>query len=203
MKKTFLLMLCLVCSTVLFGQDNVTAKFFGLSFHPDGDVNADNMPTKIDKNGFIVVNLGLYFGYEKFFHKDKLSFKVINAYYSDCGGLFSGLLHVGFRGVILDKGRFSINGGLGPTFIFRRSWYSKFDNYINSGFYNGNETDFWQYKYLWYGGELEFNYRLNKHIDLSTTFIPGYPKLLALSVGVRYRFGVKTKLNQNDKQVHL
>ena len=185
-----------------FSQDNFTAKFFGFSFHPDGDVNADNMPTKIDRNGVLVVNLGMYFGYEKFFHKDKLSFKVVTAYYSDCGGLFSGLAHVGFRGVIMEKGRFSINGGLGPTLIYRRSWYSKFDDYINSGFYNGNETNFWQYKFLWYGGELEFNYRLNNYLDFSTTFIPGYPKLLELSFGVRYRFGAKSMSNQNENLSH-
>lgn len=195
MKKGVFVFLLLFSSVIGFSQDNFTAKFFGFSFHPDGDVNADNMPTKVDKNGVLVVNLGMYFGYEKFFHEDKLSFKVVNAYYSDCGGLFSGLIHVGFRGVIFQKKRFSINGGVGPTFIFRRSWYSKFDDYINSGFYNGNETDFWQYKFLWYGGELEFNYKLNDALDLSGTFIPGYPKLLALSFGVRYRFNYKKDQN--------
>lgn len=189
MKKSAAIVILLIIATLkIYSQDNLTAKFFGFSFHPDGDVNADNMPTKIDKNGVLVVNLGMYFGYENFVYKDKLSIKTATAFYSDCGGLFSGLVHVGFRGVIFEKGNFSVNGGLGPTFIFRRSWYSKFDNYINSGFYNGNETDFWQYKFLWYGGELEFNYKLNKSLDLSTTFIPGYPKLLELSFGVRYRF---------------
>ncbi|MFC2151246.1 hypothetical protein ACFLSE_01850 [Bacteroidota bacterium] len=188
MKKSILFVLLINFSLFGFSQDNFTAKFFGFSFHPEGDVNADNMPTKIDRNGVVVVNLGMYFGYESFFYKDKLSVKTVTAFYSDCGGLFSGLVHVGFRGVILQTQRFSINGGIGPTFIYRRSWYSKFDDYINSGFYRGNETDFWQYKFLWYGGELEFNYKLNKSLDLSATFIPGYPKLLELSFGVRYRF---------------
>lgn len=190
--------------TKSYSQDNFTAKFFGFSFHPDGDVNAENMPTKIDKNGVAVVNLGMYFGYENFFHKDKLSAKVVTALYSDCGGLFSGLAHIGFRGVIIETENFSINGGIGPTFIFRRSWYSKFDNYINSGFYRGNETDFWQYKFLWYGGELEFNYKLSETLDLSTTFIPGYPKLIELSVGVRYRFKVHQQIRkgQNGERAH-
>lgn len=203
MRKGVLILLFTLQSILVFGQDNITAKFFGLSVHPDGDLNADNMPTKIDKNGVLVINLGMYFGYEHFVHKDKLSYKVIMAYYSDCGGLFSGLVHVGFRGVIVNQKRFSINGGIGPTFIYRRSWYSKFENYINSGFYTGNETDFWQYKFLWYGGELEFNYKINDAIDLSATFIPGYPKLLALSFGVRYRFMYKKNSNQHSKKEHL
>lgn len=206
MQKGILLILLLTISSSVYSQDNVTAKFFGFSFHPDGDVNAANMPTKIDRNGVVVVNLGMSFGYETFVHKDKLSLKAVTAFYSDCGGLFSGLVHLGFRGVILDHKRFSINGGLGPTFIYRRSWYSKFDDYVNSGFYNGNETDFWQYKFLWYGGELEFNYRLNSALDFSTTFVPGYPKLLELSFGIRYRFQKKYQKNikkhQNLNQEH-
>ena len=188
MQKSILFILLIIIPIVGVSQDNFTAKFFGFSFHPDGDENAENMPTKLDKNGVVVLNLGVIFGYENFFYKDKLSYKTAIALYSDCGGLFSGLIHVGLRGVLLQGKKFSISGGLGPTFIYRRSWYSKFDNYVNSGFYNGNETDFWQYKFLWYGGELEFNYKLNKYLDLSTTFIPGYPKLLDLSFGVRYRF---------------
>ena len=205
MQKIILFILLIYPSFTGTAQNNFTLKFFGLSFHPDGDVNADNMPTKIDRNGVAVVNLGMYFGYENFFHKDKLSAKVVTAIYSDCGGLFSGLVHIGFRGVILDTKRFSINGGICPTFIFRRSWYSKFDDYVNSGFYRGNETDFWQYKFLWYGGELEFNYKLNEVLDLSTTFIPGYPKLLELSFGVRYRFQAHQALrkNQNVKKERL
>jgi len=196
-RRNYILLVFFLFALNGYNQENFTAKFFGFSFHPDGDVNADNMPTKIDRNGVAVINLGMYLGYENFFHKDKLSTKVVTAFYSDCGGLFSGLLHVGFRGVILEKKNFSINGGIGPTFIFRRSWYSKFDDYINSGFYKGNETDFWQYKFLWYGGELEFNYKLNEVLDLSTTFIPGYPKLLELSVGVRYRFKVHHTIRKN------
>jgi len=205
MKIRMMLLLPLFMAVISgFSQDNFTAKFFGLSFHPDGDVNADNMPTKLDKNGVAVINLGIYFGYESFFHRDKLSAKIVTAFYSDCGGLFSGLLHVGFRGVIMQSKRFSINGGLGPTLIFRRSWYSKFDDYINSGFYRGNETDFWQHKFLWYGGELEFNYKMNDALDLSTTFIPGYPKLIEFSFGVRYRFKNHrvAEKSQNVKIVH-
>jgi len=193
MQKKILLLLFVFFSFKGLSQDNFSAKFFGFSFHPDGDLNAENMPTKIDKNGVVVINLGMIFGYESFFHKDRLSYKIGTAFYSDCGGLFSGLFHVGLRGVILQRKKFSISGGFGPTFIYRRSWYSKFDEYVNSGFYNGNETDFWQYKFLWYGGEFEFNYKLNNSLDLSTTFIPGYPKLLELSFGVRYRFNAKPR----------
>ena len=94
MQKSILFILLIIIPILGVSQDNFTAKFFGFSFHPDGDVNANNMPTKIDPNGVVVINLGMIFGYENFFHKDKLSLKVATAFYSDCGGLFSALLSV-------------------------------------------------------------------------------------------------------------
>lgn len=186
-RKVLLTGLIIFSISKIYSQDNLNFKFFGFSFHPQGDVNASNMPTKIDANGIAVVNIGAYFGYEKFIYNHKFSLKTISAVYMDCGGLFGGFVHLGFRGVILHLNNFSINGGLGPTLIYRRSWYSKFENYVNSGFFDGTENEFWQYKFLWYGGEFEFNYKLSKSLDFSVTLVPGYPKFVDLSLGVRYR----------------
>ena len=186
-RKALLITIIIFSFSKIYSQDNLSFKFFGFSIHPEGDVNASNMPTKIDENGVVVLNIGAYLGYENFFYKDKFSYKTITTFYMDCGGLFGGFFHLGFRGVILDRNKFSINGGLGPTLIFRRSWYSKFDDYVNSGFFDGTEDEYWQYKFLWYGGELEFNYKLSKSLDFSVTLVPGYPKLIDLSLGVRYR----------------
>lgn len=76
MKKRILVILLMPVSIIGFSQDNFTVKFFGFSFHPDGDVNADNMPTKIDRNGVVVINLGIYFGYESFFIKTNSPLKL-------------------------------------------------------------------------------------------------------------------------------
>ncbi len=42
-----------------FAQDNLGIKFFRLSIHPNGEKeNAFLMPNKLDKNAYLVLNLG-------------------------------------------------------------------------------------------------------------------------------------------------
>ncbi len=38
-------------------------------------------------------------------------------------------------------------------------------------------------------GELEYNYKISEKTDFSTTFVPGYPSLISLSFGLRFRLG--------------
>ncbi|MCH7516084.1 MAG: hypothetical protein IIB08_02975 [Bacteroidetes bacterium] len=100
-------------------------------------------------------------------------------------------MHIGFRTTLLKRNKHSILTGLGPTLIFRRNWHSKFDNYINSGYFKGNKDVFWQYKFLWYGGEIEYYYQLNENLEFSVGFIPGYPKFMSLSFGIRHLISEK------------
>ncbi|WP_026464183.1 hypothetical protein [Adhaeribacter aquaticus] len=166
-------------------QNNINVKFFGLSLHPKGDVNAPLMPLNPDKKGYLVFNLGGTVSYEHFIKPDKFSVKFIQALYSDCAAQLGGFTHLGVRWVIFNKNRHSLNGGFGPTFVYRRNW-SSLEGYQDSGFFNGAPTDKWQHKFIGYAGEFEYNYRLTDKYDFSTTFIPGYPSLMSLSFGIRY-----------------
>lgn len=167
------------------GQSNLNLKFFGLSLHPKGDVNAYLMPLNPDKKGYLVFNLGGSLAYERFIKKDKFSLKAIQAVYSDCAAQLGGFTHLGVRWVVFKKGKHSLNGGFGPTLVYRRNWY-RLNNYQDSGFFDGGSESAWQYKFIPYAGELEYNLAINKSYEFSTTFIPGYPSLMSLSFGVRY-----------------
>lgn len=186
LKKTFLLAVF-----ILFGfnqvnaQDNVGIKFFGLSMHPKGEENAFLMPRKLDDQGVLVVNLGAVVSYEKFVFKDKFSIKVAQALYSDCADRLGGFSHIGFRSKIIDSKKHALYGGMGPTLVYRRNWL-ELEGYRNPDFFKGGPGEKWQYKFLWYGGELEYVYKLNQKIQLASSFIPGYPKLMSLSFGLRY-----------------
>ena len=181
------LCLGLMLSSLAFSQaqSNINLKFFGLSVHPKGDPNAPLMPLNLDRKGYTVLNLGGSFAYEHFIKPEKFSLKVIQAVYSDCAALLGGFSHIGVRWVIFTKGKHSLNGGFGPTLVYRRNWYT-LDNYQDSGFFNGKPSDTWQYKFIPYAGEFEYNFKLNQKTDFSTTFVPGYPSLISLSVGLRY-----------------
>src|SRR6478735_1265426 len=145
-------------------QDNIGLKFFGIS-----------------------INLGGMFSTEKFIYEDGISVKFVQGLYSDCAAQPGGFSHIGIRARILKKKRHSIYGGIGPTLVYRKNWY-KLPGYIDSDYFDGKPTDTWQYKFLWYGGEFEYAYVLSEKLDFTSTFIPGFPKLISFSFGLKYKF---------------
>lgn len=117
--------------------------------------------------------------------RNVISLIIAQALYEDCAKQFSGFTHLGFKGVILRENKHSLIFGLGPTLIYRRSWY-RLKGYHGIGFFNYDED--WESRFIWYGGEIEYNYHLNDKFDLSATVIPGYPNVINLSLGCRYWF---------------
>ncbi|MGB0166675.1 MAG: fatty acid desaturase [Luteibaculum sp.] len=182
-KKAALVLILLYASLSLSAQHNFGFKYFGLSIHPSGDEQADLMPHRLDDNGVLVMNFGGIISYQKYFLSDLLSFKVAQGIYSDCGGMLSGHTHIGFRATFLQRGRHSALLGFGPTFIYRRNWNKKPD-YEPTGIFK--ESGDLQYKFVFYGGEVEYNYQVNEKFDLSIHFLPGYPIVMSLGVGFRY-----------------
>jgi hypothetical protein len=162
-------------------------KYFGVSIHPNGAINSRLMPLKLDDKGIFVLNLGITASIE-YFPLDFLSIKVVQGLYFDCLEKFAGFSHIGLRGRFIKIGAFSVNGGVGPTFIYRRSWYEVpgYDDAFS--FFNGTKDDEWQWRFIWYGGEIEFNNEINKSLEISVTFIPGYPDLMNFSFGLKYKF---------------
>ncbi|ALI97892.1 hypothetical protein [Rufibacter tibetensis] len=195
MNKWLLLALTLLGSFSAQAQykRNLSVKYFGLTLHPKGDDNAELMPLNPDGKGYLVLNVGGSVSYEQYFVQDKFSLKAIQAFYADCAMRFAGFTHLGLRAVIFQIGRHSLNGGLGPTLVYRRNW-SELEGYnFSTSFFGGDPSDKWQYKMIWYAGEFEYNYRLSDRVDFSTSFVPGYPNIMSLSFGVRYWLKDKEK----------
>lgn len=165
----------------------VGAKFFGISFHPHGAANANLMPRKYDRDGMFVQNLGMTMNFEYYVMSNIISVKYVQGAYLDCLSQFAGFTHIGLRGRIFQSGKHSLNGGFGPTLLFRRNWYHVPGYDDSFAFFHGAKEDYWQHRFIWYGGEMEYNYALHDRIDLSVTFVPGYPDLMNLSFGIRYR----------------
>jgi hypothetical protein len=181
----------LITLVILFNkaaaQDNIGIKYFGLSLHPKGEnLNAFLMPNKLDNNAYLVLNLGAELMYEKFILKDIISVKIIQAFYADCAERPGGFSHLGIRGKILKKGKHSIYGGMGPTFIYRRSWL-ELQGYVNPNRFKADNGDKYQYLFIWYGGEFEYKYQLGSQMDFAVSFVPGYPDLMSLALGLNFR----------------
>jgi len=182
--KVFLLSLTVLFSICLKAQNNIGIKYFGRSIHPKGEhENSFLMPNKLDKNGYLVMNFGAVVSYEYFIVEERVSLKIAQALYSDCAARLGGFTHIGIRGRILKKGKHTISGGIGPTIVYRRNWL-ELDGYINQNRFKGDEDDKWQYLFLWYGGEFEYKYAINNKVDVTSSFVPGYPDLMSLSFGI-------------------
>lgn len=168
------------------GQSHYTSlKFFGLSLHPYGDENAHLMPLNPDGRGYTVLNVGATLAHEIPLAGSGLTLKLMQALYADCAAQTGGFSHIGLRATVFSTNKHQLTGGLGPTLIFRRSWH-RLPDYRPGSFFKGTPSDDWQYRLLWYGGELEYHYQLNQKTALSLTFIPGFPNIMSLSAGFRY-----------------
>ncbi|MGP1457913.1 MAG: hypothetical protein ACTTKL_01185 [Treponema sp.] len=168
-------------------------KFLSFSSHPKGSPNAPLMPLKFDSRGLFVYNPGGTLNFEYFVVNDIFSFKFVQGLYGDCALHFLGYTHLGFRLRFLKIKRFSTNIGIGPTLIYRQSWF-KLDGYDTSEkFMYGTPFEDWEYLFIWYGGEIEFNVRIKDGWDASFSIIPAGIDLINMSVGFRYRFDTKRK----------
>lgn len=174
-------------TTALAGH-NVGVRLFGLSIHPKGEAtNAHLMPLRLDKDAYLVQDLGLVLSYERgLVADDVFTVKAALAAYADCAQQLGGFMHIGLRGRILHIGRHQLYGGIGPTLIFRENWL-RLDGYVDQHLFKGGREDAFQYLFLWYGGEFEYRYQLSPRIDAAVNFVPGYPDLINLSIGFNYK----------------
>lgn len=166
-------------------RNAVTVKFFGLSAHLQHRQNPKMFPNRLDRRGIFVLNLGGIIGYERFVMRDRISIRVEQGLYADCAAVLAGFSHIGFRGMLLHRGRHSVNGGFGPTLVYRRDW-NTIEGYRDDGYFNRHGK--WQYKFYWYGGEFEYNYKLKPDTELSINLVPGVPELISMGVGLRKLF---------------
>ncbi|TXK47448.1 hypothetical protein FVR03_09640 [Pontibacter qinzhouensis] len=166
-------------------RNSVTVKAFGLSVHLKESPYPEIFPNRLDNKGYTTLNFGGIIGYDRFLVRNDISVRVEQGFYADCAASMAGFSHVGFRAKIFRSGRHSVNGGIGPTLVYRHDW-NRLEQYIDDGYFKKRGD--WQYKFYWYGGEFEYNYQLSAQNDLSLTLIPGIPELISIGIGFRRRY---------------
>jgi len=192
MSNNILIFFCIIFvlsnPKVGLAQTTFNIKYFGMTVHPYGDRQAFNMPYKIDKKGVFVPNFGGIIAAERFILSDDLSIKFAQGVYADCGAMFAGHTHLGFRYYFWHFGKDKHNTlsiGWGPTYIYRKSWAIK-PGYNDYRLFKTTRS--WQHVFVWIGGEIEYNQIISNNIDLSINLVPGYPRFISIGVGIRYWF---------------
>jgi len=173
-------------SLTVSAQDNFGINWIFMTWHPQGNVNAHFQPKRLDPEARFVLNWGGVAAYERFIFRQRLSLKIAQGAYSDCAELFAGHTHIAFRLQLLNGGRHALRLGFGPTWVYRKSWY-RFPGYVQENRYLETRGD-WQRAFVWYGGEIEYDFRINKHLDIDLHIIPGVPDFYTFGVGARYWF---------------
>ncbi len=147
-------------------------KFYGYSHHLDQDWFF-HPGIQIDRDYYI---------------KDWLIGRASVSCYEDSGGLVAGFFHLGFRINARKFNSMYVRLGFGPSFIWRQNWWvHKSETYQGNSFY-GTTPHFgrFEYAFLFYGGDIEIEWRLKSGKRVVYALIPGYPVIFANSVGIRF-----------------
>jgi hypothetical protein len=181
--KRFLPIIALLFSLNCGAQWFVGIKFMGVSIHTDNNFNGHLYKTAIGKKNRVAFHFGLALTMEYKFN-NWFSVKASQAGFRDCAGKFAGMTMINLRGT-LDFGKAGdLSAGLGPFWYYRRSWF-ELAGYEDDGYFNLSENGRWQKKFVWHGGEIEYNYPINDQLDWSTNILPGIPVVIAVASGVR------------------
>jgi hypothetical protein len=193
-KLITLLFFCTLCTLTLSAQtyryqandSHLSLQFMGLTFHPGGGaVNmVKNYPLSLDKKAFFVVNLGFTLAYD-YDLNEKWFIRAVGGYLKDCAYTNSGFIHMGIRWKPLTFGRHSINGGIGPVLSVREDWH-QFEGYNDkTDFYGKRVWNGMQYRLFPFGGEVEYQYKINDKWDFQYSVIPGFPAVVNSRIGFR------------------
>jgi hypothetical protein len=172
-----------MCAAQLPAQWYIGVKFMGISIHTDKNVNGHLYKTAVGRQKRIAFNFGLALTAEYRF-TDWISVKASQAAFRDCGGKFAGMTMLNLRGTLDFDEAGDLSAGLGPFWYYRRSWHS-IDGYTEDGYFRVSSNGKWEKKFVWHGGEIEYNYPVTETLDWSTNVLPGIPVVIAVASGVR------------------
>jgi len=185
MKPILVLSALLILALQSHAQWFIGVKYMGASVHTDKNRNCELYRTCIGKHKRIAFHFGLALTCEYKFN-NWFSAKVDQAGFRDCTGKFAGMTMFNLRGTAETGRAGDISAGMGPFWYYRRSWFA-IDGYEDDGYFKTSRNNKWQTKFVWYGGEIEYNYPINENLDWSTNILPGIPVVIAVSSGIRAR----------------
>lgn len=183
MRRTLLLLSFLFFALHCPAQWFVGVKLMGVSIHTDGNYNGHLYKTAIGKKKRVAFHFGLALTAE-YKLTDWISVKASQAAFRDCAGKFAGMTMLNLRGTLDFGDAGDLSAGLGPFWYYRRSWF-EIDGYADDGYFRLSPDSKWQKKFVWHGGEIEYNYPVSETLDWSTNVLPGIPVVIAVASGVR------------------
>ena len=165
----------------------VNAKYFALTYHPGGG-DHEGYPRKLDDAAYWVLQVGLQMDVDRRI-LSWLQLRGSGALYKDCADVWAGYVHLGPRLEWTPVERLSLRFGIGPTYLWRENWLYHVPGYTHDGFFGRpDSSQNWQTSFLWYGGDLEVQWRFDRKWSAVASVVPGWPQVVTTSVGLRREF---------------
>jgi hypothetical protein len=182
-------------SNTSIAQSSFSLKYFGLTIHPLGDKLAHIQPYRLDKNAYLVGNIGALAKYEKFIWEDILAINVAQALFSDCSAGLASISSLGFQLLIFEKKKHHIYIDIGSTLFIREDW-NRFPEYEGRGGYNqyyyANKS--WEYGFYPISTLLEYDFDISPKTCASFNVAP-FP-VIAIGAGFKYWFSKEFKIKE-------
>jgi len=186
-----LLIISIFISFQSVAQFTFGVKISGLALHPQKELNEKNYRWKLDEKGHLVAFLGVTFTAAYQFN-NYLGIKFVQTFMPfDCAGKFSSVTHLGMNltdrivGLKNDVHRGSVS--IGPLLYLRKGWTEIVGYKSDLDFITPSKNKKWEHKFVWYGGQIQYDYYFNTDRALSFNFFPGYPYIYSFGVGETFR----------------
>ena len=162
----------------------LSVQYLGLTFHPGGGTTPEIYPLKLDKKAYLDLEVGVAANLD--YSLGKYTFlRLSSSLYKDCAFVTAGCIHFGPRLQYRWK-KSSVNIGIGPIFSFREDWH-QFPEYQDDDFYGDRVHGRWQYRFFPAALELEYQHKINEHLDFQYSIIPGAPLVITSLFGIRFK----------------
>jgi len=171
-------------------QFSVGIKLSGLAFHPQKELNETIYKWKLDKKGKFVSFIAVSFMIDYRFN-NYLGVKTTHTIMPyDCAGKLAFVSHIGinFQDRIVgwenEVHRFS--SSFGPLLYYRKGWLTIKGYEREETFIKATKNEKWEYKFVWYGAQFQYDYFFKSKQAISINLFPGYPYIYSFAVGNKF-----------------
>ena len=182
--KHLIFWITIICLSITYSHKWSFGIYFnGLNFHIKKPINPEHFHRALSKNKKLVYNGGIGFRIGYYLNKYGGITLTQAILPKDCANKMFIMSHVGVfistSTILNTKHEIQLIGG--PTIFIRQSWRSLKD-YESDNLMKLTKNKLWEYKYIWYGGFMEYKYHYNKTNSFGFHVTPGIPEIISLSL---------------------
>ena len=172
-------------------QSNISLDFTSIGIDFGDGVNAPIYKLKAGDGGKAILEPGIRLAGEVY-NTDVVSLKAAQTIRFDEMKKLAMSTQVMLRFRMLKIYKHSVNIAIGPQLFYRKTWQSE-SGYTDEGLYKSGQ---FQTRMNWLSGELEYNYYINKHNDLSLCIMHLNPEAMGFAIG--FKHWISRKSNKCD-----